>query len=348
MSYGDQRNMLVVDDMGNPVEYDMYTGQPEYYEPLQDQQLRFEPAPAEWTAQSSATVAGQLDEDNHLQMEDMYGVQTRYFDISMNASLSECAKNGNNAVWKMNPELMQFMKQTITNKNRSNASNDDRAGNVERITPLAATIVEVCNEHDVPIGINIPGFVPNTFTKNGRFLWTIQARTPPTAVNHKVFEPDNFLTRSMYENWRKCDIDQLNREIKFSEDDPQAARMRTDGLAYEVLIDAVMDGRFGNSLNAEAIRDAANYSRWVEIDRNVAQQVHDSIAAPLRDIENRFVNIKDFHARFTRADGRPFDSPHGLIGSPINGVSQGFMDTHFRYTSKPASIRLKFEYIAHE
>lgn len=348
MSYVDQGGMLVVDGshhLGQDVEYDMYTGQPEYYEPLQDQALRFEPAPAAWSVQSEAPFAGQLDDENHLQMEDMYGVQTRYFDISMDASLSDCAQNRNNAIWKMNPELLQFMQQVVTNKNRTNASKEDRAGNLERVIPLAATIVEVYNEHEVPIGINIPGFVPNKFTSNGRYLWTLQPRTAPTQVNYKVCEPDNFLTARMYKNWRKCDLDQLNREIKFSDEDKEAAQMRTDGIAFDVLLDAIQEGRFGNSLSAAAISDAANYSRWVEIDRDVAQKVYDSVAAPLSDIGNRFMNFKDFHALFDRADGRPFDSPHGRISSPVNGVSTGFMDTHFRYTKKRAGVCLRIDFV---
>lgn len=349
MSYADQGGMLMVDNgYQDQQQYDMYSGNPEYAEALSDQQYMMEPSPTAWSTESRNPVAGQLDDENHLQMEDMYGVQTRFFDITWDASLAECAQNNNNALWKLNPELAEFMKQIVTTSDRDKADVSDRAGNLENIIPLAATIVEIHNEHEVPIGINIPGFVPNTITNNGRFLWTIQPRTAPTQVNYKVLEPSNFFTQHMYENWRKCDIAQLDREIKFSKDEPAVATMRTDGLAFDVLIDAIMAKRFGPTLNAEAIKDAAQYSRWVEIDSDIARKVYDSIHAPLKDIKQRFMNGKDFHARMTRADGRPFDSPHGLVGSPINGVSTGFMDTHFRYTKKRAGIRLKFDYVLYD
>ena len=322
---------------------DMYSGEPEYVEVSQAYDYDYNGEP--WT-QSNAPIAGQLDDENHLQMEDLYGVQTRYFDIAIDASLSDCAKNQNNAIWKLNPEFATFMKEVIVNKNRSNASEDDMAGNIEHMIPLACTIVEVHNEHDVPIGINIPGLVPNTISNHGRYAWTLQPRTPPTQVEYKLSEPDNFLTQRMYSNWRKCDIDQLNREIQFSTDPQEKyAVMRTDGLAYEVLMDAIMDGKFGNSLNHNAISEAAQISRRVEIDEDIARKVYNSIETPLKDIEKRFMNLKDFQVRFSRADGKPFDSPHGLVGSPINGVSTQFLDTHFRFTKKLAGIRLKLEYV---
>ena len=337
--------MLAVEGALDGAEYDMYTGQPEYVDAAQ--MYDYDYTGAAWT-ESKAPIAGQLDDDNHLQMEDMYGVQTKYFDISIDSSLSDCAKNQNNAVWKINPELVQFLKEIVTNKNRSTADKNDMTGNVERMIPLAATIVEVHNEHDVPIGINIPGFVPNTINSHGRFLWTIQPRTPPTQVNYQVSEPDNFLTKKMYTNWRKCDLEQLNREIQFS-NDPQEnyAVMRTDGLAFEVLMDAIMEGRFGDSLNPHAITQAAQISRRVEVDQDVAKQVYESIKTPLEDIEKRFFNAKDFQVRFSRADGKPFDSPHGLVGSPVNGISTQYLDTHARYTKKRAGIRLKLEYVTY-
>ena len=77
----------------------------------------------------------------------------------------------------------------------------------------------------------------------------------------------------------------------------------------------------------------------------MAKQVYDSIKTPLEDIEKRFMNLNDFHVRFSRADGKPFDSPHGLVGSPVNGVSTAFLDTDFRYTNKRAGIRIKLDYV---
>lgn len=343
------RHQTIALNMDPQDEYNMYGGQPMYEAPLQDAASMWEPAPSAWT-HSEAPIAGQLDDENHLQMEDMYGVQTRYFDISMDASLSDCAADKNNAIWKLPPDLHAFLQQVVTNKNRSNASSSDLAGNLERVIPLKATIVEVHNEHSVPIGINIPGFVPQTFTNKGRFLWTLQPKTAPTQVEFVVSEPDNFLTKRMYNNWRKCDIDQLKSEIKFSDDDEldKYATMRTDGLAFQVLMDAIMDGKFGNSLNPHAIREAAQISRRVEIDDEIARKVYEAIETPLKDIEKRFMNMTKFQARFVRADGRPFDSPHGLVGTPVNGVSTGFSDKNARYTKKRAGIRLKLDYVLYD
>ena len=331
--------------MQQPAEYemDMYTGQPEYYDALEDQQAFFEPEVNQWSAPSEAPVAGQVDEFNHLQMEDLRAVQSAVFCVNINSSLSDWAKNRNNGTWTMNPQLLQYLQEVVTNKNRANAGTDERAGNMERVIPLAATIIEVHNEHSIPIGVNIPGFVPKTFTDNGRYLWVLEPHTPPTQVEYKVTEPDNFLTKQMYSDWRACDEEQLAREIRMDPEE-NVAVMRTDGLAFKLLMESIMEGRFDDDQEMQELKETAARNRRVEVPLEVGQQVHNWIATPLRDIRSRFLNMKDFRAHFNRADGRPVDSAHGLVGAPM-GVSTGYVDTDKRYTPKRAGFKIRLDYI---
>lgn len=332
-------------DEGYPEEYerDMYTGQPRYHEPLEDQQAFFEPEAEQWTAPSDAQMAGQMDENDRLQLKDVRAVQSAVFSVSINKSLNDCAKDRTNAVWSMNPQLLQFMQEVVTDRNRSNATAEERAGNMERVIPLAATIIEVHNAHSVPIGVNIPGFVPRTYTDSGRYLWVLEPNTPPSQVKYKVAEPDNLLTKQMYTDWRMCDLEQLGREIKIDPEDDMAV-MRTDGVAFKVLMDAIHDGHFGEDVDMDAIRDAKANGR-LQVSRDVAQKVYNSIAVPLQDIQSRFLNMKDFRVHFARGDGRHFDSSHGLVGAPMGGRTNGFLDTEKRYTPKRCGFKVKLDYI---
>ena len=97
----------------------------------------------------------------------------------------------------MNPEMMQFLRQVTASAGRTNATKGDRAGNLQRVIPLAATIVEVQNDHTVPIGVNIDGLVPNVYSSGDRYFWRLAPNTPAQMCEIKVFEPDNMFTKHM-------------------------------------------------------------------------------------------------------------------------------------------------------
>lgn len=332
-------------------EYETFSGQPEYFEPVEEYDDFYDQDPTPQFVASKALEPGHIDEEGHLQMDDLYGVQTRYLDINIDTSLAGAAKDPSKLVYSISPEDEKFMRQVVSTKNRANADDEDMAGSLARVVPLAATIVREFNHHGVPWGIEIPWFVPQTFAPGGRFVHTIEAKTSPQSVEFKVFEPTDPLSRQMYANWKKCDLEQLDREIQFrtlpapkGQIGQQYAEFYTKGFAFKALCDAVKDGHFPE-LYIDELREKARQSNRVEVPLHVGQRMHQAIAEPLKDIAERFADIRDFRARFRRADGKPVDSPLGLVGSHIQGVSKGTVETHQRYTPQRAGIKLRIDYI---
>jgi len=301
---------------------------------------------------NDARIAGQIDTDGHLQSKDLYGVQKKTFFMTISGSLEQIAANQARTKWNMSNDIQKQLKQVTTATNRARAADEHLVGDLSKAVMLQATVLEQSNDFPIPIGVNIPGLVPSVYTKDNRYCWVINKNTPTTALQQSIFEPDNVFTRYMYEKLQKLDVETLKEQVRFDIDPSgKNAVFDPNGFAWDVLMKNVYQGKFPGAedylMNLDA--QVANNPRSFrpEVPTDIAREVYDAIEAPLRDIEESFVDLRKLNATFERADGEHWNSFGGLIGAAagLDKDSETYMREHTLATPYSATLKVQVEYI---
>ena len=305
--------------------------------------------------QSNAQIAGEIDEHGHLQAEELFGVQTKIFDMTCRGSLEQFAANEGKAVWRLVPEMQSLLRHVTSDTNRSKAGSDDLAGDLTKGVLLQATVLEQQSSFPVKIGLTIPGIVPQVYTENKRFNWTIGENTNTTQVNQSIFEPDNVFTKYMYSKMQKLDVASLDKQIRFDVDPTgESALVDHKGIAYDILFQNVENGYFDTE-DTNYLIDVDNQvhsnacSLGAPIPTEIARNLYESIKAPLEVIEKSFVDMRKLHGRFERADGEHWNSFSGLIGEAagMDADSKGFLKQNALVSEYSASVKVQIKYIVY-
>lgn len=303
---------------------------------------------------SDAQIAGQIDEDGHLQAEDLYGVQTKIFNITINGSLEQIAGNNKLTTWRLSDDMQKQLKQVISSTNRSKAGDEHLAGDLSKAVLLQATILQERSDFPIPIGVKIPGLVPQVYTNNSRYNWVIDKDTRTNTINQSIFEPDNVFTKYMYEKLQKLDMETLNQQVDF-EKDPSGkfAMVDTNGFVWDVIMRNAAQGKFRGAEDHlfgidEQVANS-QYSFGAKVPMEIARSVYDAIKEPLQNIEKSFVDMRKLCARFERADGEHWNSFGGLIGEAagLDKDSEGYIKEHKINTPYSASLKVLIKYIVY-
>jgi len=304
---------------------------------------------------SNAQIAGEIDEQGHLQAEDLYGVQTKIFNMTCNGSLEQFAANKGKATWKLSPDMQSLLRQVTSTTNRSKATSDDLTGDLTKAVLLQATVLEQRNSFPVPIGLNIPGMVPQVYSENKRYNWILEPNTGTSPVNQSIFEPDNVFTKYMYSNLQKLDVESLEKQVRFDVDPTgESALVDHNGIVYDVLMRNVCSGKFSEDdtqylLDVDERVRSNPYSMGAPIPTDIAKEICEAIKGPLEVIEKSFVDMRKLHGRFERADGEHWNSFSGLIGEAagMDADSKGFLKQHALTSSYSASVKVQIKYIVY-
>ncbi len=281
--------------------------------------------------QSNAQIAGQIDENGHLQANDMWGVQTRSFrmctpdDMTLE-KLAASAKNG--YLWQMPAEEKKYLKQVGKMTNRSDVSDKDLHGDLDKALFLTATIVGFWNESTKPIALDIGGLMPTMHTSTGRHTYVINPTGGAfTVINKSIMEPDNLFTKHMYEHNQKCDLTTLKRHIRLEHDpEKQVALMDSNGIGWKVLVDNMRseDSPFASALDTIYAKNPqlfdqpeTEHTQWAVVPYAIAQQVYDAIAAPLNNIEKSYINLSTWKVKFSPANKQAWNSISGLAKESV-------------------------------
>jgi hypothetical protein len=294
-----------------------------------------------------------LDDEGHLKREQVWGLQSRIFDIDLVASLEELEGNGGKqAVWSIADHQLKNLKQNMAMTDRDMPSKEDLAGNLNRGIPLHMEILEQKSDFPVKMGININGIVPQTMTSDGTFVWTVAANTPTQAVNQPVFEPKNVFTKHMYKKWKVLSSESLDKEMRF---DPESGfcYMSPSGIAFEVLCDNLAQGYWEEydhtQLPIAQIINAGEMGRGppVPIPIPIAEEIKKTLSPHVEQISKSFMDLNKFQVRWTRADGEHFNSFRNLVGEVVGSETDpmGTLRDDKLNTRYCASIKVKLEYL---
>lgn len=267
-----------------------------------------------------------LDEHGHLTESDLFGVQTKIFDITtpMGVTLEKLASDNNGAmIWELPTELKQLLRHVNKTDNRSHVTEADLEGELTKGLFLNATVISQYSSAPIRLAVDIPGLVPQVYSTHGRHNWIIPANCPFTKIDRSIFEPDNMFTRWMYEHDQKCNLKTLNDHIRLDHDkNKQFAVMSSHGVGWTVLKKNLIKPEFFQEKEAiiaknRHVFEEEHINHLVQVPYDLAEAVYESIAEPLRKIDARYTNFDTLHARITRLDRQPWNSIKGLAMDTI-------------------------------
>jgi hypothetical protein len=296
-----------------------------------------------------------IDENGHLTEADLYGVQTKIFNITMpdGVTLEQLqVNNKSGAYWEIPTEMKNMLKHVKKIQNRTHASEEDLEGDVSKALFLGATVISHYNNGPIDLAIDIDGLVPTVFTDKGRHNWVIPANCSEV-IKESIFEPNNYFTRFMYEHNQKCDLKTLNDHIRLDYDPKkQIATMDSLGVGWAVLTKNLHKPSFAEiagdiRAKNQHIFENPNEQHIAVVPYEVASVIHDAIAEPLREIEKSYTDFYNLRARWTRADKEPWNSIKGLVKDAMvfGNDSVAFEQDQKLSTPIKAGLKLKVKYV---
>jgi len=306
---------------------------------------------------SSAPVPGHIDEEGHINAGDLWGVQTKTFfiDIPEGATLEQLeARHKNGVFWQMPAEQKNFLKQINKATNRSVVSEKDLDGDLTKALFLSAKIVAFHNDSAKSIAVDIPGLLPTGHTSTDRHTYVLR----PTGgnlvvINKSIFQPENLFTRFMYEHNQKCNLKTLAQQIRLDYDPKkQIATMDSRGVGWKVLLDNLKseDSPFISALDSIYAKNQhiienpdPERSQIAEVPYEIASQVFNAIAKPLKEIEKSYQNFASWKVRFSPANKQPWNSIAGLAQEGVVFGHDAISDERDHKLNTPISAGLEVE-----
>ena len=287
-------------------------------------QPAYEDAPREG---GSITISDEIgEEDNHVDIKDVWGSETKIFHIKTptGATLEQLASNASGGVrWTIPKELKNLLRHVNKRTNRSNVSDKDLDGDLGKTLFLTANVIRDYSNCPKDLSVNIDDFVPTVFGDNGNSTWVIPAGNGQVnKVKQNILNPSNIFTRYMLEHDQKCSLKDLNNHINLNQDpNKQVAGMSSKGVGWKVLVDNLNDpesdyasAREGIIAQNRHIFENADsfYNQIALVPYSIASDIYDAIAAPLKAIEKSYVNMNKWGATIKPEDGLAWNSHVGL------------------------------------
>lgn len=309
---------------------------------------------------SNASISGAIDPEGHLQAEDLWGVQTKVFDITTpeGATLEQLAANAKNGLyWEVPEEMKKLLKQVNKAQNRTNVTESDLDGDLNKALFVSANVISYQSDCPKRLAVDIPGLVPTVYTSSGRHNFVIPAHCGNTVVKQSIFEPDNYFTKYMYAHNQKCDLKTLKQHIRFDIDPTkQFAAMNTHGVGWKVLLDNLSnpDSPLASAYDAIVAKNEhimsnldSPYSQLAQVPYQVAEAVYDSIAAPLKEIEKAYVDFENWKVKFSPANKESWNSVNGLVKeATVFGTDSSNFEVEAKLnTPFTAGIQVEIKYV---
>jgi hypothetical protein len=137
-----------------------------------------------------------IDKESHLNTGELFGVQTLEFCAHIRGSVDYFQKNPTKAVWTV-PEKAYSHLQKPTSKIDRHTSKEV-VGDLSRTIILGATVTEVQNTFNMPMGVDVNQLVPSQITAHGRHNYVIPSKVAFANPNKDIFEPIGIFTKDDY------------------------------------------------------------------------------------------------------------------------------------------------------
>jgi len=313
-------------------------------------------------AESNASFIGGIDDEGHLKVDDMYGVQTKTFFIRTppGATLESLQANHKDGYfWNISPQISGYLRHVGKSVGRKDASEKDRHGVLSKALLLAADILHFQSNCPKDLSIDAPGLVPSYISETGRHTFVIPAHSNGV-INQNICQPDNLITKDAYEKNEICSVKTLQNAIRFDIDpNKQTAHITTNTFPFQILCNNMNDPNGAYYDIAEAIyaKNKQVFSelsnpghKMVVVPAEIGKNLYDTLAQPLKDLEKRYVDLGNYKVKISPADGKAWNHVDGLIGeSAVFGAeSTGFEREQKLNTPISAYAAIQIKYVLAE
>lgn len=304
-----------------------------------------------------------MAQEDQLTTNDMYGVQTAYWDITldMGITLEKLQRDHYDGyIWQLPEESAKEMRHNTRVQDRINATEEDLDGDHKKGLILAAEVVSHWNNSKVPLSVDIDSLLPRTWNRTKRTNWTIQANCPQGQVfnNMNIFDPNGFFTRRMYEKKQRYNMNTLNDDIKLEYDrNKQWVAMPTRGVGWEKVLLNWNNPAFETEMQMIRKKNphidpktSMEHEQVALVPYELGEAIHERLAEPLKVVEKSYTDLSKTRTTFTRADGEEWNSLKGLIGDAqsYGKDSIGVEVKHNLYKPIDAGLKLKLQYVLEE
>ena len=300
---------------------------------------------------SQADAMGDVDEEGHLQSEDLFGVKTLIWDVNFSGTLDEFAKLKAKTRVTVTPAEVRGLRHVTRATDRANAGDEHLVGDLDKGIILNARVIEQWNESNAKVGINVNYLVPTVACNGSRYVWTINPKThgyPQVDISQTT----NLFSRWMYKKTAKLTPESLKREVNMEADqEGRHAYVDSQGIIWDHILKTAnkhperyqgyMDELISACDQVAARNDLVSIP--VVVPMAIAKDAYETLVKPLEKISESYVDLRKLSARAFRTDGEEWNSLSGISGRAGVIGSDAYLNNHTinRVINVGAKIELK-------
>lgn len=260
------------------------------------------------------------DANKHASLDKFDSAKEITFHINIVASPEQLAQGLVSNKWSLKQELLKHLKNNTALANRLHATEEDLKGDLRQCIPLGFEVTEHANSFPYAMGFNVPGVMPMIISEHGAWVHRTAGKMPGCPTNGQVrFEPTNIIDRALLTRSQQTTRRDLESDIKLEKD---YGLVKVRSPAYFKMVDALEGGEWADVDMSEeeymGIVAPSAHARVVQVPLEIASTLKENLEAPIKDFQQRCINLQDFEIVVERADGNTeFNSPHGYIGEQI-------------------------------
>ena len=301
---------------------------------------------------SNAQAGGMIDNEGHMQAEDLKGAKTIRFwaTIPAGETLETLhAKYPKGFVTQIPAHLRPTLGHVMTDRNRANATEKDMYGNRQKAVIVSARIIS--QKSDVPkaIAVDIKGVVGNTYTRNGRHAHVLHP-CKFTNMDREVNDPDNIFSRAMYQKNQRCDLASLQENVRLNDRGGKDS-FRTGTLAWDKLLEnePVWDEMGSEFQQMKADHPYAfsesNVSYWVDVPHSISRPLYKGLEEQIKNFEKTYIDLDDWNVTLKPADGKAWNDNASLLGDSVNAKGTAYeRETMIHKPMQESGVEVELKY----
>lgn len=260
------------------------------------------------------------DEEEHVKKEQLYQVQYREFYFPLTGSLDKLHRCKSLLVSKPSEALHHRLKQTTSMTNRSNPTEENTSGNLDRMIIVDAKQIHIANAYPRTwmYTVNNKLLVPNMLTPHGTECTNvIIAGTVPQDTKRSIFSPNAIMTAELLRKWERCDAEMVDEQFKFLPGQPTCLMLTKDINGRDsVAVDLLKRNpkAFPKFNLYEALRNQLPDMPYTPVPTDIGREMVAFMKKEVASIAERFVSAKDIAVRWAPADGQDLNSAATLVG----------------------------------
>lgn len=252
----------------------------------------------------------------HIQSDQVWGVQRRQIVLGINLSPAEAARRPAFCEVSLADHLHDHLMRVDAINNRMNPADHEKKGDTNQMVVTGIKMKGFINKYAAePIHVDIGITAHSTLTNNKRTTAVLEHSPTFVAYELNLYEPKDKMTKDMLRIWERCDPSVLGKEFQYLEDGKtKRCLIRDDGVAAG-LLDRAQNGEFDNHKihGSDYVVPGTNL---VEIPQPIMTKLYNYMESSIKSIQKSFVSAKDIKLSFTPESGK-WDNKEFLIGDAV-------------------------------